>query len=866
MATVRRAGPPVPPRPHAILLKTRNVDIGRASPSLSNRSSIALKSTVISTSASAMTSPSSSKTSTTKPEDGRTVVYKSPSFNIQKRQEQREKRYSFNTADSTCGNSTSTILIERTHAPLPPPQVHAKPMVASKKPPPKPTAPVPINIKADNNLSNNNTSSLSSTSLSIDNQNHHRTEVVNNNNNNNNNTSPVLVNPTPQPKPRTLISKAPGGFLRRSKTTLDNFTRSTITIATISNGDTNNNNNNNNDMDNFNGNTHPRNTNTITGSGSGNNGGGGGSGGFMSGRTFDIKNNLKNAAERLFSEIVSHSKDSKNQNKTSNSPPTPLNRSESLKTATDADANVDSQLDQNGNNNSQITVSPFKPKLEDPITPEKKIVFHEMLISELAAMRQRSSSVDQLNTRSDFSFRVEIDVDEDFKNGNGFQRQRRREEKEEDEDENKLDDDKMYEAKSEKSVDEKSMDDSGTGSALTLPLHGNMNKTKRPRQRCPSGCSTDSSPCGPESVRIRTSDWIEVGENGKEEVMTSCHISLEDSGMEDEERPDDGSSGVGDSWDSVQEAKKEEEERQMRIKARRQMSMADLPPLPKSLSTHLTFNEPNLADSENANESNNGTPVVIATSLDKQLSVLRKEMYGLRQLDISLLSQLWTLNDSIQNFRTMLDEDEECYSPSPAHSPYPSPYDSVSSDAEDDLSPSIQTQIQQYPSEQNILTQAAKQTTSPSLHSSHASLTITTTSTTKAPTPHHKQQQSPEIRVAMPTAITTQPTSRISIPAPTPTPRSPIKTSPPTVVSTMRQINSKYLPPPPAPPATKPPVERLSLRPSQSFPSGTINGGKSAATSPTSSTTTPVPVQRMRIAPPPPPVQRRVLVSPGRPS
>lgn len=65
--------------------------------------------------------------------------------------------------------------------------------------------------------------------------------------------------------------------------------------------------------------------------------------------------------------------------------------------------------------------------------------------------------------------------------------------------------------------------------------------------------STDSSPNGTQRSRIRTSDWVEVGDNGKAVVLTSCHISLEDSGMEDEERPDDTSSGVGDSWDSTRD-------------------------------------------------------------------------------------------------------------------------------------------------------------------------------------------------------------------------------------------------------------------------------------------------------------------------
>uniref|UniRef100_A0A1L8DHI1 Putative mediator of rna polymerase ii transcription subunit 26 n=1 Tax=Nyssomyia neivai TaxID=330878 RepID=A0A1L8DHI1_9DIPT len=85
--------------------------------------------------------------------------------------------------------------------------------------------------------------------------------------------------------------------------------------------------------------------------------------------------------------------------------------------------------------------------------------------------------------------------------------------------------------------------------------------------------STDSSPNGTQSSRIRTSDWVEVGDNGKAVVLTSCHISLEDSGMEDEERPDDISSGVGDSWDSTRDNEE-----------RINMSLPGLPPLPKSLS------------------------------------------------------------------------------------------------------------------------------------------------------------------------------------------------------------------------------------------------------------------------------------------
>lgn len=41
--------------------------------------------------------------------------------------------------------------------------------------------------------------------------------------------------------------------------------------------------------------------------------------------------------------------------------------------------------------------------------------------------------------------------------------------------------------------------------------------------------------------------------------------------------------------------------------------------------------------------------------------------FGLRQLDLSLLSQLWSLNESIQEFRQLLQEQEDrAPSPSPS--------------------------------------------------------------------------------------------------------------------------------------------------------------------------------------------------------
>ncbi|XP_037943250.1 uncharacterized protein LOC119676094 [Teleopsis dalmanni] len=57
--------------------------------------------------------------------------------------------------------------------------------------------------------------------------------------------------------------------------------------------------------------------------------------------------------------------------------------------------------------------------------------------------------------------------------------------------------------------------------------------------------------------------------------------------------------------------------------------------------------------------------------------------YGLRQLDLSLLSQLWALNDSIQEFRTIIQEQDQ--EDSFSHSPSPASYDSASSEGDDEM-------------------------------------------------------------------------------------------------------------------------------------------------------------------------------------
>lgn len=56
--------------------------------------------------------------------------------------------------------------------------------------------------------------------------------------------------------------------------------------------------------------------------------------------------------------------------------------------------------------------------------------------------------------------------------------------------------------------------------------------------------------------------------------------------------------------------------------------------------------------------------------------------FGLRQLDLSLLSQLWALNESIQEFRTIIQEQDELSPESP--SPSPSDTNSISSSDEGD--------------------------------------------------------------------------------------------------------------------------------------------------------------------------------------
>uniref|UniRef100_A0A182PPQ5 Uncharacterized protein n=1 Tax=Anopheles epiroticus TaxID=199890 RepID=A0A182PPQ5_9DIPT len=147
------------------------------------------------------------------------------------------------------------------------------------------------------------------------------------------------------------------------------------------------------------------------------------------------------------------------------------------------------------------------PATLDSKLSEKKIAFHELLISELTAMRQKQKEQEQTQTQQE------------------------------------------------------------SGAKGDVPTNGSIDLAKiNRRQRCPSerrssGSETEQTTPNGTATRlpkIRTADWIEVGDNGKQVVLSSCQISLEDSGMEDEEKLDDASSGVGDSWASVKEDAEEQ--------------------------------------------------------------------------------------------------------------------------------------------------------------------------------------------------------------------------------------------------------------------------------------------------------------------
>lgn len=95
-------------------------------------------------------------------------------------------------------------------------------------------------------------------------------------------------------------------------------------------------------------------------------------------------------------------------------------------------------------------------------------------------------------------------------------------------------------------------------------------------------------------------------------------------------------------------------------------SLEGLPPLPKGLSGILNSSGGSWRDMERvhakrariqADMSRSSTEAAARQppgkrgGLDAALALLRKEMVGLRQLDMSLLCQLWSLHESIQEYK-----------------------------------------------------------------------------------------------------------------------------------------------------------------------------------------------------------------------
>ncbi|UYV82182.1 fam89a [Cordylochernes scorpioides] len=115
-------------------------------------------------------------------------------------------------------------------------------------------------------------------------------------------------------------------------------------------------------------------------------------------------------------------------------------------------------------------------------------------------------------------------------------------------------------------------------------------------------------------------------------------------------------------------------------------SLQGLPPLPKSLSGLLNFSSSQWKELEKLHAMRTMIQQDLSRSsslppsggrdlppgcnrLDIHLALLRKEMVGLRQLDMSLLCQLWSLNESIQEYKQLL-ADRSCPSPPPCSAPW----------------------------------------------------------------------------------------------------------------------------------------------------------------------------------------------------
>ena len=102
------------------------------------------------------------------------------------------------------------------------------------------------------------------------------------------------------------------------------------------------------------------------------------------------------------------------------------------------------------------------------------------------------------------------------------------------------------------------------------------------------------------------------------------------------------------------------------------MSLPGLPPLPKPLSALLLRQQEKDSNPIVASIDSPGTPSSLSAPalpprskperlpfnrLDAQLSILKREMAGLRQLDLTLLCQLWSLQESIAEYKSLMADD-----------------------------------------------------------------------------------------------------------------------------------------------------------------------------------------------------------------
>ncbi|XP_043654078.1 uncharacterized protein LOC122620597 isoform X4 [Drosophila teissieri] len=92
--------------------------------------------------------------------------------------------------------------------------------------------------------------------------------------------------------------------------------------------------------------------------------------------------------------------------------------------------------------------------------------------------------------------------------------------------------------------------------------------------------------------------------------------------------------------------------------AKEQASDRSLPCSPNGNTSTPSIAAKSEAKSPSLSAKGNPQVVEAGSTLDAQIATLRKEMNGLRQLDLSLLSQLWVLNESIQEFRALIEDQE----------------------------------------------------------------------------------------------------------------------------------------------------------------------------------------------------------------